>query len=279
MRNPSPYTFPHRSRKARADYLSSIGGYYSRDSGRYPIEFTVGTYYANGEKDHLLARLASEKGDSPYAADADPEVVRRYLACASCAYDELGDSLYSMALEDACRSLQDTDTYRMLYNADKTLDVTLGLHGRGGKHLVIEEFEGFQLKGLTEEDLYNGLMSQENENTGEVIVADKLKRAHKWVTSDKWVETFYRYVRQCEIDFTSIKASAEVEYQMLWALARRADDLYEELFTTDPDTGESSVLSALRTVANLLPAQGYAKELAILSAALGVSLDEVITRS
>ena len=244
-----PYTFPHKSRKAKVDYLTDIGGYYSRD-GTYPLEFSVAAY-ADLDFDTLWKLLLEER-QTEYPADTTKRALFEFAARK--AYADCSAYLWEWAVEDAQRGLFDGDTYLMLWDGDKPLDVKLGLHGRGGKHLCIEEFEGLTLRGKSPEDLGDLLMLQESPD-GNESVSDlpRTKWGWKWSIDGKFVDLLYRYVRQCEIDFTSDKAEKEVEYQAAYHLGQRADELYAALFGDTDEKVTAKLTDDARLILAALP--------------------------
>lgn len=204
-----PYTYPHRSRAAKVNYICGVGGYGSR-YGRFPIEFNVGAYNTNFEFDHLWKTYYEEM--TPSELKHDPEACALYYRLAMRLHKEHEDHLWEWGQEDACRNLQDGDTYRMLWDGTD-VDVELELHGRSGKHLVIQYFEGTTFEGQSPEDLEEWLMEQTLADGEEVSTHTRLQRGAEWSVSAKKLDKLYRYIRQCEVDFTTEKASAEVEYQ------------------------------------------------------------------
>lgn len=243
-----PYTFPHKSRKAKVDYLTDIGGYYSRE-GRFPLEFTVAAH-ADLDFDTLWKLVMQERGQD------FPEGSRQralFEFAARKAYDSCKENLWEWAIEDAQRGLFEGDTYTMLWDGTK-VDVKLGLHGRGGKHLCIESFESVSLRGLSPEELGERLMLQESPD-GNESVSDlpRTKWGWKWSIDGKFVDLLYRYVRQCEIDFTSDNAEKEVEYQAAYHLQREASDLYDLLFGKTPDSLDTKLTEDARLLLHALP--------------------------
>lgn len=207
-----PYTFPHKSRVAKARYICAVGGYSRSLDGRWPIEFCVGAWQADTDFNHLWEKYSGEY--IPESAKATPEHTAAYYQLAMRLHKQHENDIWDWGQEDAARSLNDGDWYRMLWDGTM-LDVTLELHGRGGKHLVIADFEGNVFTGMSDDELYEGLMRQVQINGfGETWEKDRLCSGYEWSDwTDKQVNTLYRYVRQCEVDFTIEKASAEVEYQ------------------------------------------------------------------
>lgn len=223
----NPYTYPHKSRRAKVNYITSIGGYPDRYT-RFPLEFTVGVYYADLDFDSIWSRI--EKSDEWGARK--PDLVK---FCVKDVCKEFGNDLWTHAVEDACRSLTECDTYRMLWDGTP-IDAEFSLYGRGGKHLCLTSFEGIILTGMSEDGLEELLMTQGAYGYDDVCDKDTLKNGWEWTIDSKTLDKLYRYVRQCEIDFTSKKASAEVEYQADYLVTQQAIELYDSLFgATDED--------------------------------------------
>ncbi len=188
-----PYTYPHKSRTAMVDYLCGVGGYSSRD-GRWPIEFNVGAYYADFDFDRIWEKYSGEH--IPNECKKDPAALSAYYSLAKTLHASHKDMMWGWGVEDACRSITEDDTFKTLWDGTP-VDAELQLQGRGGKHLVINKFNGFDLDHCNEDALNEGLS----------------KGSEGWGWSYDDVRLFYRYVRQCEVDFTPQKASDEVEFQ------------------------------------------------------------------
>lgn len=275
MKKPKcPYTFPHKSRAAKAAYICSIGGYYSRE-GRYPIEFDVSLYLADLDAATLWTR-AVENG---HLSD-DQKNSAVFAACFRKAHHDIrSDALWEAAQEDCARSLMDADTYRMLWNGKEALDVTLGLHGRGGKHLIIEEFEGLTLRGKSEEELYETLMEQSTGNGWGDGIVDKptLRKGYEWVISSRTLDTFYRYVRQCAVDFTVRKAAAELEYHAAFYLVQVAEAVYDTVFPKGGTENEGLVECAKLLYEKLdMTDKDVALPFITLCAAAGVDISDMV---
>jgi len=213
-----PYTYPHRSRAAKAAYIAGIGGYSVRE-GRCPIEFNVGTYYVDLDFESLWAAI---KKEFPLV----PEDERLLREACSKVYEEVKDHLYEWALDDARRNIdeKECDTYYMLWDG-RRVDASWELHGRNGKHLVLVGFEGVKLLGLTEEELEFMLNDQQDDyGNSPDTPSPKLRPGYEWVVPTEQLDLLYRYIRQCEIDFTPQKASQEVSYSAQWILYSRAED-------------------------------------------------------
>lgn len=206
---PCPYTYPHKSREAKVNYICGSGGYYSRD-GHFPIEFNVAAYRTDFSFDHIWKKYNKEF--TAVTLSHDPEACTAYYRLARRLHAEHESSMWEWGQEDAARSLTDDDTYRCLWDGTE-LSVKLELHGRSGKHLVISEFDGTTFSGLSTEDLRVILMTQTRPDNYDHSEYTTLRKGNTWLWSAKEIDLLYRYVRQCEIDFTSDKASEEVEYQ------------------------------------------------------------------
>ena len=273
MKKPKcPYTFPHTSRRAKVDYLTDIGGYYSRHE-TFPLEFTVSAACADLDFDSLWEGLLEEHRHEFPDGSRKQDILK---FCAKKVYDKEKDNLWEWAVEDACRSLHESDTYRMLWNGSKSLRVEFGLYGRGGKHLCLESFEGITLKGLNPESLGELLMTQ-NGPGGEDILDEPLLKPHfEWQVPTDRLNLLYRYVRQCEIDFTSANAEKEVEYQAAWHLGRMAEELYETMFGSSPDAVADKLIEDARNILSALPSLDtcLAASFTNLCIAAGIDLGE-----
>lgn len=219
MSRKCPYTYPHRTRAAMVEYICGIGGYYDHGE-RWPLEFVVSTHYADLTPDHLWKR-AVEHGEV-----TDDALHKQAF------FDEFnewgGDSIWSVATEDAARGIREDDLLQTLWDGTE-LDVGLELRGRGGKHLVLTRFNGFTLSGCSPETLKEALLLQEGPDGDEVVDETKLRRRYEWNVKHDFIVLLYKYVRQCEVDFTSRKASDEVEYQAAWRLAHDAEERAKSL--------------------------------------------------
>ena len=265
-----PYTFPHKSRKAKVDYLTDIGGYHSRHDS-YPLEFNVAAY---ADLDfETLWKLLLEERQSEYSEGTTSRALFEFAARK--AYADCEDRLWSWALEDAQRTVLETDAYTTLWDGT-SLDVKLGFHGRGGKHLCIESFEGITLRGLNPDSLGELLMCQNGPGGEDVLDAPRLKKGFEWQIPGERVDLLYRYVRQCEIDFTSSKAEAEVEYQAAYHLGQRADELYVALFGDTKESVAAKLTDDARALLAALPnlTQELAESFARLCTAAGLGLGD-----
>lgn len=233
----SLYTYPHKSRQAKVDYICGIGGYCTWHN-RYPIEFCVRLYDVDNDFDSIWKEILKQNPQLPEDPDCASLRVRAGMLWA-----EKSDSYYQWAQECAARSLseEDCDAYHMLWDGTK-LDVKLALEGRGGKHLVITEFEGHSLSHTSSEALAEAMMER-YEYGGWSI----------WPTED--VNKLYKYVRQCEVDFTPQKASAEVTYLMSSDLYLDAEQALDEQRQSAADAAK--IRESAKLVENALGTTDY----------------------
>ncbi len=266
----APYTFPHKSRKAKVDYLTDIGGYYSRD-GSYPLEFNVAAY-ADLDFDTLWKLLLQER-QTEYPEGTTARALFEFAARK--AYADCSEHLWSWAVEDAQRNLFEGDAYTTLWDGT-SLDVKFGLYGRSGKHLCIESFEGITLRGLNPDSLGELLMCQNGPGGEDVLDSPRLKKGFEWQIPGERVDLLYRYVRQCEIDFTSSKAEAEVEYQAAYHLGQRADELYVALFGDTKEAVAAKLTDDARALLAAIPnlTRELAESFARLCVAAGLDLGD-----
>ena len=130
---PCPYTFPHKSRAAIADYLKRIGRSY--DHRRYAFTWNVKTWGADFGGDSLRAHVA---GLDP-ARDAEFQDM-----AASDPY------LFSHWCEDAGRHVAEGEWCS--YPGDDQGDWTFSFAGRSGGWLVLEKWRGRDVRDVWAED-------------------------------------------------------------------------------------------------------------------------------
>lgn len=215
-----PYTFPHTSRAEKVDYICGLGGYV-RTNARYPVSFNVYAAGADTDFDTLWAKILEDHASANEDV-GDPA----FVTAAREAYSAT-DDWFSVGLSEARESVFDGDTYFMLWGDEKPRDIKLGFHGRCSKHLVIEEFEGGSLSGLSPQEL-RALLLLQYDGESDAVTSSVLMDGYRWEMSDAWVDTFYRYCRQCEVDFTPDKAAREVEDCAAFRLYCNAEVEYEE---------------------------------------------------
>lgn len=207
----NPYSYPLTSRRAMAEYICNIGGYFSGYHDRFAIEFNVAAYDTDFSFDHIW-----EKYHKEYVSEEilkDPAKFKAYYDLCRELHAKHENHLWEWGQEDAARGILEDDGYRMLWDGEKTFHVGMGLYGRGGKHLCISEFEGRDLR-MWPEDLIVNMMGQELPCGAYTNAYNTLAKGASWLN---WryedIRNLYKLCRQWEVDFTPAKASAEVEYQ------------------------------------------------------------------
>lgn len=227
-------------RKLLIEKLEQNGGYSSGYHDRYAIEYEVGLYYVDTDIDHL-AKVAAEH----HGLDLKLfELVRDDI---DWDYDQqwrwAQETMASHLNDSDCYSSYGTDTAKMFglpykrfplqykrrtdemayYPAAKRhwllvdpyinrhFEVKFGLAGRGGKHLVITEFEGYEL----------------NISNRELI--DRLEHNEEGYNyTNKWCQALLAMMHEWEKCFTSKIASEELEWYMADQLAQKVEDYVEE---------------------------------------------------
>lgn len=169
-------------RNALADRIEANGGYCRARQDNYPLEWTVRFYETIDDADTAKALLIEHEHVLNETAfnlqfptfkewwefDADDEdadeVVLGDLGEREC---PSSGELHSWAQERLCDDLKDDDgfatwspktaaRYGFDYTGpgcDTAFSLTLENHGRGGKHVVVCDFEGRELTGLRSEEL------------------------------------------------------------------------------------------------------------------------------
>lgn len=272
-----PYTYPHRSRYDKVQYIVGIGGYTDRYSA-WPIEFNVAAYRTDFSFDNLWRKYYLEH--TPAELAHDPEACTAYYRLAKRLHGEHEDSLWGWGQEGAYRSLNDGDCYRMLWDGTM-VDVKLELHGRCGKHLVIAEFNGHKLEGLTDSYLQDDLMRQRRTDGYEHVEYDILQKGNYWSSwSNEDLNLLYKYVRQCEVDFTTDKASAEVEYQGAFCFFNNIVNpawktLKEEMASHDEAVGAAKVIHSYLMAHDALDITELDSSFLVLCTAAGITAEEL----
>lgn len=276
MKPTCPYDFPHRSRKARVDYICGIGGYSSRD-GRWPIEFNVATYHVDFDFDHIWKEYSKEH--IPSECKGDPALMNAYHQLAKRLHKENVDYFWEWGLEDARRDLDERegDTFFQLWDGTP-VEVKLELHGRGGKHLVIAEWDGRDLSKLNPEDLHDEMLAQVNAAGNFIVDEGRLRSRYLWESwTSEQVELLYRYVRQCETDFTPKNASNQVECEGAFCffaniVAAEWETLRKEIATHEEVVGAAQAIHLALTHAAV--SQEEIASFYVLCAAAGVTQEE-----
>ena len=214
--------------KKLADKIKGNGGYYS---GRtmWPLSWDVSLWSKKAAAD--LARLHIKE-----ARDKDRTTIAVALAIGkrdnlSGRYAKLVvepfniDQASDWAIGDMRSSLDKDDTYRYVspevyekhgLSGDTTLDVKFELHGRGGKHLCITEFEGRKLANFTHMfDLHD---------VGQRFVEN---------ISDDWCLKLLAYIEEAGKMFSCKAVKKEFEYQLQFQFALAVDAALEAMDAED----------------------------------------------
>ena len=182
MTKRTPYTFPHRSRKAKIEYLAAHEFYHPMNSwnGGFCLSWNVKIYTSD---------FSGTKGDYP---------VNRALDAAWEKYVESDQALFWMVCEDVFRSMaEDYSTYP----GDDQGQYAFALNGRSGGHLILTEckivpqpraWRLFPMIWASRADYHDWL---------EELSADDLTR-------------FYKAVRCMDHDFARPRVEAEFHYQL-----------------------------------------------------------------
>lgn len=230
-------------RKLLATAISRNAGYNDRHS-RWPLEFNVALDYVDLDRDHIEALAVQDHGVTKEQVDATRALVEwdqegEWTDIQSHMHDGLND-------DDGNRTYSPTTAVRYglpYFNQRvnykrrttecayfpaklpgwtvnpytcKYFNVDFALVGRGGKHLVVEEFEGITLRGWTADDLADALLSDE--------------QCHYHRFTNKWCQKLLAMVGDWTEHFTPRAASAEMEY--------RAADRYAQQVNEALDSGE-----------------------------------------
>lgn len=201
-----------------ADAIESNGGYYSRPN-RWPLSWDVSVWSSRTTED--MARLHIKEARVKDRVAAAVALVTSESDNLSGRYAELGVELFDLdqagefAIEDMRCGLDEYDTYRYVapevyekygLPGDTMFDVKFELHGRGGKHLCITEFEGRKLAGIDAEDLRD---AEYQEEVG---------------VSDDWCRKLLAYIEEADKMFSreSVRTEFEAQVQFQFQLAVEA---------------------------------------------------------
>ena len=216
-------------RRLLAEAIERNGGYSRGYHDRYPIEYDVSLWRADLDVDHVYKKMCETHGYLPpiTGLEWDEEQIWRWTQ----------EDLYHSLDCDAYRTYS-TDTakrfglpyhrfpqrYKRRTNEcayypaklagwrredpyiPEYYDVKFELAGRGGKHLVVTEFQGRRLEGFSSDELAERIRESECETYSNVWCNRLLAMMHEW---DK-----------C---FTPEAAADEMEYQA-------ADRMYSEQY-------------------------------------------------
>lgn len=221
-------------RRLLADKIESNGGYSHGYHDRYPIEYCVALDYVNLDVDHIYKVMCENQGYLPpptSAIDWDEQEV--WEMCQSDMCESLNDNEgymtygrdtanrfglpYINSKRTFSRIVRGKDVCYYpaklpLWKRDDpyvnlTFDVKFSLEGRGGKHLVVTEFEGRKLN-MSSDSLAESIRG---DNTGYYYNDAK-------DYPNKWCQRLLAMMHEWEMCFTSRIASTEMEYQAAFRL-------------------------------------------------------------
>ena len=205
---PDYYRTPLRSRSDIADFLASVGGYYSTHGhhGRSYFAFNVKCHGVDLDFGHLVQtyRSAGYYGDGETWLD-NPE----WLEQARSKYEAAERHLFDWGVEDASRMVTDSDCYTHLYDGTR-VEVDYTWMGRSGGHLGIRRFYGFDFSEDEGRDFWHEVFLGNPHRVGTA----------EWLDWDRTFPTMgyptlrrlYALVVMLKHDLTPEKASSEVEH-------------------------------------------------------------------
>ncbi len=218
-----------------ADKIESNGGYSSGYHDRFAIEYPVGLYYADLDKDHIYKLMCEDQGYLPPITGLEWDENKIWEIVQEQMYYSLNDDdgnrtyspatakKYGLPMHRFPRKFKRKSTECAYCPAKKEgwildepfdceyFDVRFELHGRSGKHLVVTEFEGHDLK-MRSEDL-----------------AEQIRKHDSWRTSysNKWCVKLLAMMEEWETIFSSKNASAEMEYQAAFLMYQDQEERVE----------------------------------------------------
>ena len=208
MTTPGYYRTLLRSRSDIADYLASVGGYYSTygHHGRSYFAFNVKCHGVRLDFGHLIEvyRNGGYYGDGETWLD-NPE----WLDQARERYEGGERHLFDRGMEDAARLITDSDGYNHLYDGT-TVEVEYLWMGRSGGYVGIGEFEDFDFSKDEGRDYWNEVFRGNPHRSG---TSDWLEWDRTFPTMDyPTLRKLYALIVMLSHDWTPEKASSEVEH-------------------------------------------------------------------
>ena len=196
-------------REQLADAIEANGGYISGYRDGFAIQFNVALYWANLDKDHIYKRVVEGYGEVPMSPLLEWDANEIWSQVQEEMYDRLND-------DDAQRSYsRATAVAYGLTHDENYFDVTFELHGRGGKHLVVESFEGIKLNRSCR-DFVSDLRDDDGTEFNEVWCNNLLAMLGEWGGM-----------------FTQKKASDEMEYLAAYRMHQRLEEFHDVVLKHD----------------------------------------------
>jgi len=187
------------------DALEKNCGYLSGRHDKWPIAYNVKIGRIKTDPDTLLA-LAKADDMIPHATTEWHPDVLEHLEKHEDGFD------YEFELEMMREGVSDDDTYRTYSPKTaarfglpdcKYFDVKFGFAGRSGGYIVIEEFEGCTLRGMSTEDLTDTLQD----------------RSESTYMTNEWCRNLLAMMYEWGQCFTPEIATKELQYQITSRIA------------------------------------------------------------
>lgn len=240
----------YRELLARA--IERNGGYSRGYHDRWAISYTVGLYYADLDAEHIYERMCKEQGYLPPLTGLEWSPDDVWTDVQESLYLSLNDDDGNRTYGHETATRYGLDFYRFprkykrkgpedlcYYPSAKPgwilvdpfnaayFDVKFELQGRGGKHLVVAEFDGVSLK--------------ENSKT----LAEDIRNDDCGDYPNKWCRKLLAMMDEWDRSFTSKNASSEMEY-----LA--ADRMYQDQYERCKQWSEALTAARARREGNAL---------------------------
>ena len=208
LKSPSYYRTPLRSRKDIADFLASVGGYYSTygRQGRSYFAFNVKCHGVRLDFEHLVETFRN----AGYYADGETWLDNpEWIEQARAKHEEVERHLFDWGIEDADRLITDSDCYNYLFDGTK-VEVEYTWMGRSGGYLGIRRFYGFDFSKDEDRDYWHEVFKGNPHRSG---TSDWIEWDRAYPTMDySTLRKLYALVVMLAYDLTPEKASAEVEH-------------------------------------------------------------------
>lgn len=246
-------------RKLVAEAISRNAGYFYDRRDRWPVEYTVGLYYADLDRDNIEQLAVSQHGLTLAQIEAarpllkwNPDHVWTSVQeqMSSGLNDNDGNRTYSPTT--AARYGLPHDRFPQIYKRRtdecayypakkegwirespytcKMYRAEFSLAGRGGKHLVVDEFDGKTLRGWNSDELAETLLNDEE--------------CHYHGFTNAWCQGLLAMMQEWDACFTSRIASNEMEYL---AADRYAQEVREVLDSEEFASRQFAARSSLCT--------------------------------
>lgn len=270
-------TYPHKSRRAKVDYICHIGGYGgNRHADTFPVSFTVAAYGADLSFENLWNEHAPDKWRE--GGGGTEEERKAYRELASRLHAKAADALFYEGVSNAQDVVKSTDVYSVTAEGEH-VDVSFSFQGRSGKHLVVEQFEDIMLAGMSQELLECFLLEQVCDTDDQVISGETLRSGYSWRVPTSQLDRLYRYLRECATHFTCERAARLVEYEAAsWLFCSIVDNEWDEELARVQM--HNRMVATARTIREYLMSRGEGEALhtmlAILAEGAGVSKEELL---